>query len=290
MYPLDQQPLSIAEVNTPLTALGFDSSYSLHVKELQCLKLYHQHCTGTRQPHLIFDSYPNLQVLDISLDGLHANELFIILTSNTTLKALRVHLYRGANVYRGIHNTKCPSLKDMLAENRTIQCLAIEIANDFVQSMSFIMSYLTTGLSCNNSLQELSVPIPLPHINNEQLQTYFNVISKKDNLTELKLHLTVDRTSLYYEQVLPLVTNILKTRETIRLLQVQSFSIDERLSKPHWRDSIQQLFQAVLSHPSLEYIGIQQTQLLQDTFKEQKETLYKRSKQPPPIIDIDSFP
>ena len=109
------------------------------------------------------------------------------------------------------------------------------------------------------------------------------------NLTKLKLHLTVDHTSLYYEQGLPLVTNILNSHKTIRLLQVQSFSIDERLSKSHWRDSIQQLFQAVLSHPSLEYIGIQQTQLLQDTFKEQKETLYKRSKQPPPIIDIDKY-
>ena len=71
------------------------------------------------------------------------------------------------------------------------------------------------------------------------------------------------------------------------LLQVQSFSIDNCSPQPHWIDSIQQLFQAVLSHLSLEYIGIQQTQLLQDTFKAQKETLYKRSKQPPPIIDID---
>ena len=291
MYPLEyQQPSSIAEINTPLTALGFDSSYSLHVKELQCLKLYHQYCTGTRQPHLIFDSYPNLQVLDISLDDqLHANELFVILTSNTTLKALRVHLYR-------VTDTICTSLKDMLAKNQTIQCLAIEIAVNFVQSMSFIMSYLTTGLSCNNSLQELSVPIPLPHINNEQLQTYFNVISQKYNLTKLKLNLTVDQyyvstyPSLYYEQVLPLVTNILNSHKTIRLLHVQSFSIDNRSPQPHWRKSIQQLFQAVLSHPSLEYIGIERTQLLQDTFKAQKETLYKESKQPPPIIDIDSFP
>ena len=292
MYPLEQlnqQPLSIAEVNTPLTALGFDSSYSLHVKELQCFKLYHDRCTC--QPQLIFDSYPNLQVLDISLDDqLHANELFVILTSNTTLKALRVQLY-------SVTDTVCISLKDMLAKNQTIQCLAIEIANDFVQSMCFIMSYLTTGLSCNNSLQELSVPIPLPHTNNnQQLQSYFNVISQKYNLTKLKLHLTVDQyyvstyPSLYYEQVLPLVTNILNSHKTIRLLQVQSFSIDNRSPQPHWRDSIQQLFQAVLSHPSLEYIGIERTKLLQDTFKAQKETLYKESKQPPPIIDIDSFP
>ena len=295
MYPLQyQQPLNIAEVNTPLTALGLDSSYSLHVKELQCLKLYHQYCTGTRQPQLIFDSYPNLQVLDISLDGLHANELFIILTSNTTLKALRVYL-------NSVTDTVCTSLKDMLAKNQTIQCLAIEIAVNFVQSM--YLSYLTTGLSCNNSLQELSVPILFPLTNNQLLETCVNIISQKYNITKLKLHLTLDQyyvlmlgqygamnmTSLYYEQGLPLVTNILNSHKTIRLLQVQSFSIDERLSKPHWRDSIQQLFQAVLSHPSLEYIGIEQTQLLQDTFKAQKETLYKRSKQPPPIIDIDKY-
>ena len=279
MYPLQQQPLSIAEVNTPLTALGFDSSYSLHVKELQCLKLYHQLCTC--QPHLIFDSYPNLQVLDIDLDELCAYDLFTILANNKKLEALRVHLYR-------VTDTVCTSLKDMLAKNQTIQCLAIYFVPNLHQPL--YLSSLTTGLSCNNSLQELSVPIPLSHTNNQQLQTYFNVISQKYNLTKLKLHLTVGHTSLYYEQGLPLVTNILNSHETIRLLQIQSFSIDERLSKPHWRDSIQQLFQAVLSHPSLEYIGIQQTQLLQDTFKAQKETLYKRSKQPPPIIDIDLFP
>ena len=80
---------------------------------------------------------------------------------------------------------------------------------------------------------------------------------------------------IHVQCLLPLVTNILNSHKTIRLLQVQSLSVDERLerlSKPHWRDSIQQLFQAVFSHPSLEYIGIQQTQLLQDTFKAQKET------------------
>ena len=289
MYPLqqlNQQQLNIVEVNTPLTALGFGSSYSLHVKKLKCLKLYQQLCTC--QPYLIFDSYPNLQVLDISLDDqLHANELFIILTSNTTLKALRVHLY-------SVTDTVCTSLKDMLAENYTIQCLAIEIGIHFAQFVpSKYLSGLTTGLSYNNSLQELSVPIPLSHTNNQQLETCVNIISQKYNLTKLKLHLTLGQygamTSLYYEQGLPLVTNILNSHKTIRLLQVQSFSIDDHLSQPDWIVSIQQLFQAVSSHPSLEHIGIEQTQLLQDTFKAQKETLYKRSKQPPPIIDIDQY-
>ena len=167
------------------------------------------------------------------------------------------------------------------------------------------MSYLTTGLSYNNSLQELSVLIPLSHTNNQQLQTYFNVISQKYNLAELKVYFTLDQsysncsyeemgqilTPLYYEQGLLLVTNMLKLHTTIRLLHVQCYDIKYSLSQSRWIDSIKHLLQTIFLHPSLEYIKIQRTQLLQDTFKEQKKTLIDKRKQqqlikPLPIFDI----
>ena len=50
------------------------------------------------------------------------------------------------------------------------------------------MSSLTTGLSHNTSLQELSILIPVSDTNNEQIKTFFNVISQKNFLTELKLY------------------------------------------------------------------------------------------------------
>ena len=96
-------------------------------------------------------------------------------------------------------------------------------------------------------------------------------------------------TPLYYEQGLPLVTNMLKLHTTIRLLQVQCYDIKYDLSQS---DSIKHLLQTIFLHPSLEYIRIQWTQLLQDTFKVQKKTLIDKRKQqqlikPLPIVDIN---
>ena len=291
--------LNIVEVNTPLTAMGLNILHLPHIKGLQYLKLYQCH-----QPHLIFHSYPNLQQLDISLDTAESvNELFTILQSNTTLKALRVKIV-NKDIYSSIGN----SLRDMLTLNETIQCLEIDPPYHYYYSFisSTYLSYLTTGLSYNNSLQELSVLIPLSHTNNQQLQTYFNVISQKYNLTELKVYFTLDQsysncsyeekeqiiTSLYYEQGLPLVTNMLKLHTTIRLLHVHCYDIDRYLSQSQWIDSIKHLLQTIFLHPSLEYIRIQWTQLLQDTFEEQKKTLIDKRKQqqlikPLPIVDID---
>ena len=288
--------LNIVEVNTPLTAMRLNILHLPHIKGLQYLKLYQRH-----QPHLIFHSYPNLQQLDISLDTAESvNELFTILQSNTTFKALRVEIV-NRDIYSSIGN----SLRDMLTLNQTIQYLEIDPQYRYSHISSTYLSYLTTGLSYNNSLQELSVYIPLSHTNNQQLQTYFNVISQKYNLTELKVYFTLDQsysncsfeemrqimTSLYYEQGLPLVTNMLKLHITIRLLHVQCYSIKYHLSQSQWIDSIKHLLQTIFLHPSLEYIRIQWTQLLQDTFKVQKKTLIDKRKQqqlikPLPIVDI----
>ena len=287
--------LNIVEVNTPLTAMGLNILHLPHIKGLQYLKLYQCH-----QPHLIFHSYPNLQQLDISLDTAESvNELFTILQSNTTLKALRVKI-DDEDIYSSIGN----SLRDMLTLNKTIQCLEIDPLHYYTYISSTYLSYLTTGLSYNNSLQKLSVYIPLSHTNNQQLQTYFNVISQKYNLTELKVYFKLDQsysncsyeekeqimTSLYYEQGLPLVTNMLKLHTTIRLLHVECYDIKYDLSQSQWIDSIKHLLQTIFLHPSLEYIRIQWTQLLQDTFKVQKKTLIDKRKQqqlikPLPIVD-----
>ena len=106
--------LNIVEVNTPLTAMRLNILHLPHIKGLQYLKLYQCH-----QPHLIFHSYPNLQQLDISLYTAESvNELFTILQSNTTLKALRVEI-ENRDIYSSIGN----SLRDMLTLNQTIQCL-----------------------------------------------------------------------------------------------------------------------------------------------------------------------
>ena len=302
---LSSSSLNIVEVNSPLTAMALNALEHLpHIKGLQYLKLYQCH-----EPHLIFHSYPNLQQLNISLATAESvNELFTILQFNTTLKALRVEI-ENADIYSSIGN----SLRDMLTLNQIIKCLEIDKPNYLIYYStiyySFIsstyLSYLTTGLSYNNSLQELSVLIPLSHTNNQQLQTYFNVISQKYNLTELKVYFKLDQsysncsdnkkrqimTSLYYEQGLPLVTKMLNLHTTIRLVHVRCLNIKYDLLQSQWIDSVKHLLQTIFLHPSLEYIRIEWTQLLQDTFKEQKKTLIDKRKQqqlikPLPIVDI----
>uniref|UniRef100_A0A1X7SMK1 Uncharacterized protein n=1 Tax=Amphimedon queenslandica TaxID=400682 RepID=A0A1X7SMK1_AMPQE len=84
--------LNIVEVNTPLTALeiGRKRSSKLmtsllpHIKGLHCLILHDPY-----PPHLLFLSHPSLHTLTLPLDTAEsAIELFTILQTNTTLKAL----------------------------------------------------------------------------------------------------------------------------------------------------------------------------------------------------------
>ena len=292
--------LNVLEVNTPLTTLDIFSwrshklSTSLlpHIKGLHCIRLYHPY-----QPHLLFHSHPSLQQLDLLLDTSESViELFTILQSNTTLKSLRVKIENN-----DIIDSMCTSLQNMLTLNKTIEYLEIEWNYDDGSTISSTyMSLLTTGLSHNTSLQELSTFIPVSATNNEQIRTFFNVISQKNHLTELKLDFKLDQSfrydikkfaSLFYEQVLPLVTNMLELHTTIRLLKIRCFYFST--DSPQI-ELIQQFLQAIFLHPSLEYIDLPQSHftLLEYTLKAQEKSLIDLHKKlyplkPLPIIEFD---
>uniref|UniRef100_A0A1X7TRJ5 NACHT domain-containing protein n=1 Tax=Amphimedon queenslandica TaxID=400682 RepID=A0A1X7TRJ5_AMPQE len=122
--------LNIVEVNTPLTALqigGFPwsssklmtSSLLPHIKGLHCLIL-----PDPYPPHLLFLSHPSLHTLTLPLDTAEsAIELFTILQTNTTLKALSVEI-NEERVYTSSMGT---SLQDMLTQNQTLKYLEINI-------------------------------------------------------------------------------------------------------------------------------------------------------------------
>ena len=293
--------LNIVEVNTPLTALEIGrwwtsselmtSSLLPHIKGLHCLILHDPY-----PPHLLFLSHPSLHTLTLPLDTAEsAIELFTILQTNTSLKALSVEI-KEERVYTSSMGT---SLQDMLTQNQTLKYL--EINNDIPSSF---LSFLTTGLRHNTSLQQLSVPIPL----NEEIRTFINVISQKNNLTELKVNFRPDQsysncseeemkqimTPLFYEQVLPAVTNMLQSHTTIRLLGIECEYINKESSQPNWIELVQHLYETIFIHPSLEYIGInppEHTFLPNDTFKDQEKTLIDRHRKeqphkPLPIVDI----
>ena len=300
--------LNIVEVNTPLTALEIGewsselmtSSLLPHIKGLHCLIL-----DDPYPPHLLFLSRPSLHTLTLPLDTAEsAIELFTILQTNTTLKALSVKI-KEERVYTSSMGT---SLQDMLTQNQTLKYLEINNGS-FRPIPSSFLSFLTTGLRHNTSLQQLSVSyIPL----NEEIRTFINVISQKNNLTELKVNFILDQsynncsdeekkqimTPLFYEQVLPAVTNMLQSHTTIRLLRIECEDINEESSQPNWIELVQHLYETIFIHPSLEYIkiytGYPTTPLLKDTLKDQEKTLIERHRKeqphkPLPIVNFRHF-
>ena len=292
------------EVNTPLTALEIGgwssklmtSSLLPHIKGLHCLILHDPYA-----PHLLFLSHPSLHTLTLPLyTAESATELFTILQTNTTLKALSVEI-EEERVYTSSMGT---SLQDMLTQNQTLKYL--EINNDDIPS-SFL-SFLATCLRHNTSLQQLSVSIPP----NEEIRTFINVISQKNNLTELKVNFNPDQsysncsdeekeqimTPLFYEQGLPAVTNMLQSHTTIRLLRIECRDINRESSQPNWIELVQHLYETIFIHPSLEYIEINTgyitPPLLKDTLKDQKKTLIDRHRKeqphkPIPIVKVESL-
>ena len=259
--------LNIVEVNTPLTALEIGgwwrsssklmtSSILPHIKGLHCLILHKPY-----PPHLLFLSHPSLHTLTLPLDTAESTiELFTILQTNTTLKALRVEILKE-RVYTSSMGT---SLQDMLTQNQTLKYLEI---NDDIPS-SFL-SFLTTGLRHNTSLQQLRVDLSIPL--NEEVRTFLNVISQKNNLTELKVDFRPDQsysncsdeekkqimTPLFYEQVLHAVTNMLQSHTTIRLLRIDcEMNKYESLFQRNWIESVLHLQETIFIHPSLEFVDI----------------------------------
>uniref|UniRef100_A0A1X7THJ1 NACHT domain-containing protein n=1 Tax=Amphimedon queenslandica TaxID=400682 RepID=A0A1X7THJ1_AMPQE len=278
------------------------SSLLPHIKGLHCLILHDPY-----PPHLLFLSHPSLDTLTLPLDTAEsAIELFTILQTNTTLKALSVKIKE-----RVFTSSMGTSLQDMLTQSQTLKYLEINSYKEFINIgksipiPSSFLSFLTTGLRHNTSLQQLSVSIPL----NEEIRTFINVISQKNNLTELKVNFKPDQsysncseeekkqimTPLFYEQVLPAVTNMLQSHTTIRLLRIECRDSTYNSSQPNWIELVQHLHETIFIHPSLEYIqikaGIITPPLLEDTLKDQKKTLIDRHRKeqphkPLPIVNF----
>uniref|UniRef100_A0A1X7UKJ3 NACHT domain-containing protein n=1 Tax=Amphimedon queenslandica TaxID=400682 RepID=A0A1X7UKJ3_AMPQE len=288
--------LNIVEVNTPLTALDLKvigllnrkltSSLLPHIKRLHCLIL-----TEPYPPHLLFDSHPNLCTLALPLDTAESIfELFTILQTNTTLKALSVKIKE--RVYT---SSMCTSLQDMLTQNQTLKYLEINSYYYDDPIPSSFLSFLTTGLRHNTSLQQLTAPIPLPL--NEEMRTLIDVISQKNNLRDLKVNFKLDQsynnyrwekmkqimTPLFFEHGLPAVTSILQLHTTIRLLRIQCDYVNNELSEPNWIELVQHLYETIFIHPSIEYIELKYSHfLLSDILRSQKKTLIDRHRREQP--------
>ena len=183
-----------------------------------------------------------------------------------------------------------PSLQDMLTQNQTIQYLKIDYNGLRSTSSSTYLPFLTTGLSHNTNLQELDVPIPLSDTNREQALHFFNVISHKCKLTELAIYFIQDKVcddirnyinSLLCEQALILIIKMLDSHGTITKLflkldaNVNVHQHCDRLSffQPSLLEQIQKFCQTIYIHPSLQYIGISYSFILEDTLRSKEKIL-----------------
>ena len=280
--------LNIHEVNTPLDALAVEASDDkfsniMKIKGLKCLSMDFPYPQYNPDPlmyphlpqyphsllHCIFQSHPNLQILNIKLDTSESvNELFTILQTNTTLKALRIELHEDMDLSIG--------LQGMLQHNKTIQYFHIVPYHSSYEQLSFgssnYLSYLTNGLSHNTSLQELMVHIPLSS-DIKYVTHFFDVISQK-TVTELHIRFVLDQTykewdwgrqkremeTLLYNYGLPLVTEMLNSHNTMRLrileLSVIPYVFLFDSLKQEGKEIIQNFYDTVLRHPSLQYVGM----------------------------------
>ena len=136
-----------------------------------------------------------------------------------------------------------PSLQDMLTQNQIIETIRIHMPSPYNY-----LSFLTTGLSCNNSLQELNTSVPLSD-HYDGIQMFFDVISHKSKLIELTLNFEMDQsclssdsnnedrrkvmTTLFYEQALPLVTNMFGSHTNMRFVTIYCSDHDNSISQPN---------------------------------------------------------
>ena len=213
---------------------------------------------------LLLESHPGLQQLHLPLDTReNCIELFTILQHNDTLKGLRVELYLKDETFTSDINT---CLQDMLTHNHTLRYLEIDAPDDLIPSSFFC--FLTNGLIDNTGLHELSIPrLPL-FTDDTHAKSLLNVISQKELLTEIQLNMTFGQSycvgsgnreahaSLFYEQMLPAVTNMLKTHVTLRLFKMEFHDFSGVYYKANWKQLVNNFYEVIFCHPSIEYIEL----------------------------------
>ena len=236
---------------------------------------------------MYLDSNPVLQHLDIVLEREESlDELFNILSTNKTVIALRIKC-DDIDLFR---DEVGESLQVMLSSNKSLQCLEIK---GKASNCALIIKYLTTGLRRNNTLQELNVNIDLSE--NINLKKFFEATDNLKSLTVKFYTWEISEqvwTSLYYEEIIPRVTNMLKRNEDIKFLKVilWEWLLSKDTYKKDWISMTHQFWETVLLHPSLCYVSILESSIMIDILNDMKKTLITQRKEkklgPHPIVEI----
>ena len=253
-----------------------------NITNLKSLSLY-----KPLMPFIIYlDSNPFLHHLDIVLESEgRLNELFNILSSNRTVITLRIEC-----IYYGLfHDEVGKSLQMMLSSNKSLQCLEIKSHSS---NCTLLIKYLTTGLKGNNTLQELNVNIKISE--NINLKEFFEVTDNLKSLTVLFYKWGISEqvwTLLYYEKIIPHVTNMLKRNKDMKVLKVMFYPplSSKSTYKEDWISRIHQFWETVLLHPSLRYVTTKKSSIMIDILNDMKKTLItqriEKKLGPHPIVE-----
>ena len=256
-----------------------------NITNLQSLSLY-----KPLLPFIIYlDSNTFLQHLDIVLEREGSlNELFNILSSNRTVVALRINC-EDIGLF---HDEVGISLQLMLSSNKSLQCLEIKSR---ASNCILLIKNLTAGLRRNNTLQELNVNIIVSR--NINLKKFFETTDNLKSLTMIFYSFNISEqvsTSLYYEEIIPHVTNMLKRNEDMKLLKVTLWgsSLSKDTYKKDWMSMIHQFWETVLLHPSLCYVTFPKSSIMIDILSDMKKTLITQRKEkklgPHAIVDLEA--
>ena len=225
---------------------------------------------------VLFDSNPLLQHLDIALDRVESFvEVCNILSRNTTLRITSGYSLDRQFVF---HEEVGKSLQLMLSSNQTLHCLEIKKEETIPFLLVLPLKYLTAGLRENNILQELDIDITTTENIKEFFKATKNLKLLAVSFYELLLWKISDEkfASLYYEEIIPHVTNMLKRNEDMKFLKLSFHYIPHTAVtyKEDWIPVVHQFWETVLLHSSLHYIYVDiSNQFMIDILNDMKKIL-----------------
>ena len=209
----------------------------------------------------VFNIHPNLQQLNLKLDApKKVAELFTILQNNNTLKYLEMTVICESFYDQHV----LISLQNMLSSNKTLKSFEIDFYDiGSVWSLySGHLPYLVAGLSFNNNLKTLRVPISFfsEKADHEVRKSFFGIIAKKVKLVNLDLDLWCPWYDAevaiheFFENDLPVITRMLETHKT--LIQFKLYlRADDYGQTVKSTKSAEKFWQAVFCHPTLQYVS-----------------------------------
>ena len=259
--------LEISEVKLPLKALEVEKHptslkkhLGTHVRNLKYLK--QSGLLKESEISRIFFEHLNLEALSVVIDSSDvAGKIFSILTTNQSLKALRIRITHG-NVFS---EDICDLLENMLRNNSSIQVLDIDQSQVSLVHFRYL-HHLSNGLRKNRTLRSLRTSVPVKRGFIGDISNFFSALSE---LSPTEIHLDFrngnpkvkdtrksdELKDVLFKGVFSILAESVMKLPRIKILRLGWMSLDEK-KKYHHTKSFEDFWYAILTHVTLDYISI----------------------------------